>query len=187
MAVDSCPICLRAFVTAPTPFGEFALCESCVRGNFANNLGHVGVDLSSIQESVRVSRDRVHQRLKVHAHMTELHGRRADIAALGVGGKLMEFFSPRAKTGDDIFDAHVRATSDDDTWLGQLLASDAVRTACLEIVTKAAVKFEIRGAHVDARAQGAYLDGTDLVELTRGVAVVVRQMAVLEGRWVARG
>jgi len=183
MSSDRCPLCLRELTKPPTPFGELMLCESCVRGNLANNLEHVGVTFTARQRSIRAGEDAVHQRLEVDARIAGVHGRRGTFAPLTVMGKLMEWVSPRAKTGDDIFDAHVRATGNDSTWLTQLLESDAVRTACIEITTKDNVKFTIRGPKVVALAQGPHLDGNDLVEMTRGVGVVVRQMGVIEGRW----
>ncbi len=125
------------------------------------------------------------QVLDVTGRMAGVQGGAASFVRLTLVGKMLEVFSRRAVGNDDIYDAHVRGTGKPIRWVERLVESDAVRTGCLEVTSKGDAFLDIEGNSIHARALGRHLDGNDLSEMTRAVAVVLRQMALLEQRWEA--
>ncbi|MFT5356025.1 MAG: hypothetical protein ACI9KE_003247 [Polyangiales bacterium] len=181
----TCSLCLQATQLALTPFGELQLCPSCVRGNLGNSLKPIGVTLTATQTTVVFGRNDNAQRLEVNGHMSGLTGQRARFSRLSLLTKLIDPFSPRAKTGDDIYDAHVRGRGRHPAWVARLLESDAVRSACIEITVQEESFIKIEGDHVRAEATGDHLGGDELNEMARGVGVILREMARMEERWPA--
>ena len=181
----NCSLCLQTSSLAPTPMGELQLCPSCVRGNLSVSLQPMGVTLAATQSTVVFGRNENAQRLEVNGSMAGLTGQRARFSRLTFLTKLIDPFSPRVKTGDDIYDDHVRARGAHAGWVARLLESDAVRSACIEITVQEASFIDIQGGHVRAEATGQHLGGDELNEMARGVGVIVREMARIEERWPA--
>lgn len=179
----SCELCASSSELGLSRFGELALCPSCHSGNLSSGVPHAGIKIEARQ--MVSSRDTTMQVLDVTGRMISIQGGDAWFVPLGIVGKMMELFSRRARSGDDIYDAHVRGTGKNIRWVDQLIESDAVRTACLEVTTKDDAFLSVEGAEVRARAVGRHLDGNDLMEMTRAVAIVLRRIAVIEGRWNA--
>lgn len=178
-------LCLQVSQLAPTPFGELQLCPSCVRGNLGVSLKSVGITLGATQSTVVFGRNDNAQRLEVNGHMSGVNGQNASFARLSFLTKLIDPFSPRIKTGDDIYDDHVRGRGAHSAWVARLLESDAVRSACIEITVQENSLIKIEGNHVRAEATGVHLGGDDLNEMARGVGVILREMACIEERWPA--
>lgn len=178
----NCSLCRQESPLALTPFGELQLCSSCIRGNLSVSLKPMGVTLGATQSTVVFGRNDNAQRLEVNGHMSGLKGQRASFSRLSFLTKIIDPFSPRIKTGDDIYDDHVRGRGHSG-WLARLLESDAVRSACIEITVQENSVIEIEGNHVRAEATGVHLGGDDLNEMARGVGVILREMARIEERW----
>ena len=132
----TCNLCLQATQLALTPFGELKLCPSCVRGNLTNSLKPMGVTLSATQTLMASGGKENTQRLEVNGYMSGLTGHNASFSRLTTLTKVIDPFSPRIKTGDDIYDAHVRGRGRTPAWVARLLESDAVRNACIEITVQ---------------------------------------------------
>ncbi len=178
----ACGLCGLNEELQKTTFGELGLCPSCLRGNVAQHFQKRGFRFQS--EQLISARDES-MVLKVDGEVPGLRGGRATVNKLTVAGRLIGALAPGAKTGDDLFDAHVRATGKPKRWLDALLSSDAVRSASLEVVTKDNGEIKILGNRLSLRAQGQHLDGNDLLELNRAAALLLRRMAEVENLWVA--